>query len=635
MDSKPVKSSNLLANRNFILLLAAYAVSAMGDHLSEMAILKTQNALSPEVDVTPLYARMTFVFFLPFLLFSPITGWLADKLPRRGLMVVADLARVAILFFFASLITWSQSFSIWGPILPLFLVGAFAAVFSPARSAMLPTLIEPTQLIRANGFISGLGFIATMAAAVIGGYLADHYEPMLAFRIDAGTFVVSAIILALLRPPKFRRAEASAVQSSNVVSEVCAGFRYVWCHRHVRELLIVAAIIWLCLPLVNSVIPAVVRDVYHGTYTMMSSFRAIPGAGLILGAIIIIVFGDALRAEIAMTWGLVGLGAALLVFAISTLVPTTPATAARIGAVGVFFAGLFTVAVMASFNSLLQRTVANRFRGRVFGVKDLTCIAALLLATGSIGIPQWKRVDQWVAWILLAVVALTFFAGFTVLRIRLQRGARGPALTWIENLNEFFSKFYWRLRRVGRCTVPLEGAVIIVSNHTCSADPSLLSAALPYRSISFMVAAEYATQPIVRSIVKLLECIPVKRNSRDAGSMKAAMRHLRAGKAMGIFIEGKITPPDEIVEPKEGAAMLALKTGTPVIPAFIAGTKYHDNILPGLLARHNVTVHFGPPVDLGDDDNAKPTREQIQLASQKIYQAIKSLAPTESRGTEE
>ncbi|MHC5111533.1 MAG: hypothetical protein ACYTHJ_16825, partial [Planctomycetota bacterium] len=62
-DSLP---RNLLYNRNFVLLWCAYAISAFGDHLSEMAILKTQNIVSSEVDVTPLTARMDFMMFLPF-----------------------------------------------------------------------------------------------------------------------------------------------------------------------------------------------------------------------------------------------------------------------------------------------------------------------------------------------------------------------------------------------------------------------------------------------------------------------------------------------------------------------------------------------------------------------------------------
>ncbi|MCH7632436.1 MAG: hypothetical protein IIB59_04405, partial [Planctomycetes bacterium] len=82
-------ATGLLGNTNFVLLLCAYAVSAMGDHLSEMALLKTRNALDTAVDVTPLTAQMTFMFFLPFFVLAPIAGGLADRWSRRGLMVAA------------------------------------------------------------------------------------------------------------------------------------------------------------------------------------------------------------------------------------------------------------------------------------------------------------------------------------------------------------------------------------------------------------------------------------------------------------------------------------------------------------------------------------------------------------------
>ena len=55
------------------------------------------------------------------------------------------------------------------------IVGIFAALFSPARAALLPTLIKDDQLVRANAMISGLGVIATMIAVAIGGKLADLY----------------------------------------------------------------------------------------------------------------------------------------------------------------------------------------------------------------------------------------------------------------------------------------------------------------------------------------------------------------------------------------------------------------------------------------------------------------------------
>src|SRR5258708_390492 len=103
-DTNP--ATRLLANRNFVLLWAAYGISAFGDHLSEMALLKLQNALDPGVmDVTRRQAVMLFVFMFPFFLFGPVFGALADRLPRKWIMVSADVVRAAIIFEMLFLLT--------------------------------------------------------------------------------------------------------------------------------------------------------------------------------------------------------------------------------------------------------------------------------------------------------------------------------------------------------------------------------------------------------------------------------------------------------------------------------------------------------------------------------------------------
>jgi len=616
----------LLTNRNFVLIWWAYAISALGDHLSEMALLKTQDALNPNVDITPLSARMSFMFFTPFVLLAPFAGVLADRLPRRALMVFADGARFAILLVFASLIAWMQNWSSWGVFLPLLLVGTFAAIFSPARSALLPTLVDPDQLVTANGMISGLGIIATMAAALIGGYLADHFPPVVAFRIDSLTFAASALFLLLLRPPRRTSFDARVGSGRSGWSALRAGLHYARSHRRVLELFAVAALVWFCGSLVNSVIPAVVRDAYAGDYQLISSYRALLGVGFVVGAAAITVLGDALRPEIAMTWGLFGIAGGMTVFAASASLHLNSASLARIGAVGVVLGGASAVAVMASFTTLLQRTTADRFRGRVFGVNDLCCTTALLAATGLLALPQWTRVDRFVGLILASVAIVTFGAAVVTLIVRLNRGPLGAALTFAENLNELLAKTFWRLRLVGPSTVPHQGPVIIAANHTCSADPLLLCACVMYRPIAFMVAREYSNWPIVRFFLRLVECIPVSRTGQDTAGFKAAIRHLRAGKAIGVFIEGRIVPPGETGDPKDGAAMLALMTGAAVVPAHISGTKYHDRVLRGLFSRHRARVRFGRPVDLSEFQGDRGNRETTHSATLKIHRAIQALA---------
>ncbi|MGD2109825.1 MAG: MFS transporter [Phycisphaerae bacterium] len=621
---------DLLRNRDFILLWCAYGVSAMGDHLSEMAILKQQNAASPGVAVTQIDARMTFVFFVPFFLISPLTGWLADRLPRRGLMITADLVRCMVMFFFATLMMWAAPLGQWGPVTPLLLVGLFAAMFSPARSALLPTLVRQNQLVRANGMISGLGVIATMVAIMIGGILIDKYQnPEAVFRIDAATYLTSAILLWFLNAPPQPAAGNQTHGVVHTIRDLAAGFRYAWCHRRVLELLAIAALVWFCGPLVKCVIPAIVRDAYGyvDSYQAISTYRAFLGVGFILGALTISTLGGALKSEIAITWGLFGVALGIAVFAASVFLPVANFTRAVIGVVGVVLTGTFGIAVLVSFNTLLQRIVPDRCRGRVFGIKDLCATGSLLLATGLLGVPQNTPIDPYVGHILLVVAFAMFTAGWITLRVRLRRSFLTTPLTLAQHVNDLLVRFWWRFERVGPCTIPRTGPVIVTANHTCYADPLLLSAGMYYRTMAFMVAAEYTNWPVIRTFMRLIECIPVRRGTRDTSATKQAMRLLRDGKAVAIFIEGGIVPPGKEARPKDGVAMLALKTKAPVIPAHISGTFYRERIVAGLLVRHRARLRFGKPVDLSEFTGDKSNRETVRAATAKIYAAIQSLAP--------
>ena len=130
--------------------------------------------------------------------------------------------------------------------MPLLLVGVFAALFSPARAALLPTLIRRDQLVRANGMIAGLGIIGAMIAYQLGGYVAHRYGAAISFQLNAATFLVSAMLLAMLVLPRRHAGTDDARAGHMTLHDLTDGFRYVWCHRRVMELLGIAALLWFC-----------------------------------------------------------------------------------------------------------------------------------------------------------------------------------------------------------------------------------------------------------------------------------------------------------------------------------------------------------------------------------------------------
>lgn len=632
----PSKPSHILRNRNFILLWMAYGISALGDHLSELGLLKMQNAMDEAVqNTTRLQAIMSFAFMLPFFLLGPVAGWISDRLPRKWIMFAVDLIRAAIMTEMFWLLTRMQRImdpaanadtplNMWMAIAPLILVGIFAAVFSPARLSLLPTLVRENQIIRANALTAGLGMIATIASAKISGWLVDYVaagraEMSLVFRVDALTFIASAVCIFLIRPPK----QHVSTESHNGVAAIQKGLRYVWNHRRVIELIVVAAVFWMAASIIKSVIPAVVKDIFHGSYSDIATYLGLIGVGMVVGSLILTALGDALKSDIAACWCLKLSGLSGLLFTIA-IWRGWPEWVVYVALVCI---GLFGSAIQVSVNALIQRIVPNYMRGRAFGVHDLVTMAALLLTTGLLGIPNWPNIDRHVPLIMLAVSLVLIATGVITTYIRLHRGPFTPVLSFWKNLNDFICRLLPRARREGLCTIPRQGGAIVVANHNSTLDPFVLTSTSPNRIPGFMIAVEFTKIPFFSSLVRAIECIPVTRSGQDTSSVKAALRHLQQGKLLGLFPQGGVRRPDEPIKVRDGVGMLALRSGAPVVPAYISGITYSDSTAAPFFQRQNAVVRYGEPVDLSEFKGREKDRDAYKEASEKIMDAIMALRP--------
>jgi 1-acyl-sn-glycerol-3-phosphate acyltransferase len=171
-----------------------------------------------------------------------------------------------------------------------------------------------------------------------------------------------------------------------------------------------------------------------------------------------------------------------------------------------------------------------------------------------------------------------------------------------------FCTLFHDLKLLTPCPIPPVGGAILVCNHTSSLDPVLLQAAVP-RVITWMMAREYERFPI-RWFLNAIEPILVERSGRDMAATRAALRALKDGKILGLFPEGRI-------------ALLALKSGAPVYPAYLDGGQRGKGMLEALITPNQVTLAFGPPVQLDSDAEG---REALEAATQKIRDAVAALA---------
>lgn len=127
-------------------------------------------------------------------------------------------------------------------------------------------------------------------------------------------------------------------------------------------------------------------------------------------------------------------------------------------------------------------------------------------------------------------------------------------------------------RVIGREHIP-EGGVLVCSNHTRNSDPLFIAFALKRATpLRIMGKEEMLHWPLVGPILNRAKLmIWVKRGKADIGAVKAALKALKEGQKLLIFPEG--TRSDDISEGKNGAAMIAIRAGVPILPLYIPAKK--------------------------------------------------------------
>lgn len=179
---------------------------------------------------------------------------------------------------------------------------------------------------------------------------------------------------------------------------------------------------------------------------------------------------------------------------------------------------------------------------------------------------------------------------------------------------------YFRGRIYGAENVPQKGRLIVVANHASDFDPPILSSCVR-RPVSYMAKEELFKVPVLSQAIRLYGAYPVKRESADRSAIRAALTQLEAGWAVGVFLQGTRTPDARIPSPKLGAAMLAAKSQTPLLPVSLWGTQA---IIPkgSKFPRPvPVTVRIGEVI-------TPPTstkRQELEAITQQCVEAIHAL----------
>lgn len=135
----------------------------------------------------------------------------------------------------------------------------------------------------------------------------------------------------------------------------------------------------------------------------------------------------------------------------------------------------------------------------------------------------------------------------------------------------FFFRLSGGFRIVGTANVPRSGPLIVSPNHVSNLDPPAIACSIP-RMITFMAKSELFKVPIFGPLIRSLGSFPVHRGEADTEAIRLALRLLGEGRAVLVFPEGTRGDGEELLPFNRGAALLAKRSGAPVLPVGIVGT---------------------------------------------------------------
>lgn len=398
----------LRQNPDFSRLWSAQVISLLGDWFNTVALsaLVSQYTNGSGLAISGLLIAR----FLPPMFVSPFAGVLIDRFNRKHILIFSDASRAVIVLL---LLFASGPEHLWLIYIVTVFQFAMSAVFEPGRSAIMPSLVKPEDLLHANT-LGNVTWSAMLAiGAIAGGVVAVIFGTKIALVIDSISFAVSALLISQIKTHQGAAiSEKPAGETATAISR--GGFRDGL--RYVRQNPPVAAVLFIKLGLsigsVDSVMIAYATSLFvmgeNGTGSLGILYSAF-GIGAIIGPFILNHFNNGtvftMRrlmivsfAWVTVGWLLLGLAPSLVVASLALMVRAAGGSA-----------------TWTYSSTIIQASVPNSYLGRVFSLDWAIFYLAITISTlvtgiliDTLGSENAPQITLWTG--LLSIIPLVSWA---------------------------------------------------------------------------------------------------------------------------------------------------------------------------------------------------------------------------------
>ncbi len=371
----------------FFTIWSGQLVSLIGSGLVQFALVwwMTQTTHSAVVLTTA-----TLVALLPEVILGPFSGALVDRFNRKHVMIIADGA-IALATLLLAVLFWGGWVQLWHVYGLLFLRSLGGTFHWPAMQASTSLMVPEKHLSRIAGInqaIRGaINIFVPPAAALLMTVL-----PIFSFLfIDIGSAALAIFLLTLVaipQPDKARSAESISI--STVWTDVREGFLYVYRWKGVFMIITMAAVINFLFAPGMTLMPLLVTDHFQGGALQLSYLEAVSGIGVIIGGLLLGVWGGFRSRVVTSLTGLIFMGVGVAIVGIA------PASAFWVALLGMGFMGLMNPITNGPLQAILQARVAPEMQGRVFMLVGSVCAAMMPLSMLVAGpVSNWLGIQAW------------------------------------------------------------------------------------------------------------------------------------------------------------------------------------------------------------------------------------------------
>jgi MFS family permease len=302
---------------------------------------------------------ISFAGSIPTLFLLLPAGAVADRIPRRRLMMMTQSAMMVLAFILA-LLAATRTLQVWHIAVLAFMLGVANSFDAPARQSLAVEMVEDRRdLQNAIALNSTMFNLARVVGPAIGGFVLAELGATWCFALNGLSFVAVLIALLGMRLPD----AVNASRTERLTAQIGTGLRYVWGHAEVRAIIALVGISTLFGFSYSVLLPAYAADVLHVGEAGLGGLNAAVGVGALIGALTVATLSRSRYKGWQLAAGSFLFPLGLLSFAFSR--------SFSLSLVCLALVGFGFVSQNATSNTLVQGIVPDELRGRVMGVYSL------------------------------------------------------------------------------------------------------------------------------------------------------------------------------------------------------------------------------------------------------------------------